>query len=117
MEEERIELNAKERERLKILHEVERGHLPQIDAARRMRLSDRQVRRLLERLRKLGDRGPVQWQEQFEDSAAHAVRPCSGGTGHRVDRGALPEAKAYVSHCTSSAAFVDSSFFRKYDRL
>ena len=59
MEEERIELSAKERERLKVLHEVERGHLPQLDAARRLRLSDRQVRRLLQRLRKVGDRGLV----------------------------------------------------------
>jgi hypothetical protein len=56
---ERIELRAKERERLKVLHEVERGYLPQIAAARRLRLSDRQVRRLLERLRKVGDRGLV----------------------------------------------------------
>jgi hypothetical protein len=38
MEEERIELSAKERERLEVLHEVERGHLLQIDAARRLRL-------------------------------------------------------------------------------
>ena len=59
MEEERIELSAKERERLKVLHEVERGHLRQMDAARRLRLSDRQVRRLLERLRQVGDRGLV----------------------------------------------------------
>ena len=33
---------------------------------------------------------PVQWQEQLHGhSAAHAVRPRSGGTRHRVDRGAL----------------------------
>lgn len=44
MEEERIELSAKERERLKVLHEVEHGHLLQIAASRRLRLSDRQVR-------------------------------------------------------------------------
>ena len=59
MEEERIALSAKERERLKVLHEVERGHLRQIDAARRLRLGDRQVRRLLERLRQVGDHGLV----------------------------------------------------------
>ncbi len=59
MEEERIELSARERERLKILHEVEQGHLRQIDAADRLRLSDRQVRRLLGRLRDAGDRGLV----------------------------------------------------------
>jgi Helix-turn-helix domain len=59
MEEERIELSAREPERLKILHEVQQGHLRQIDAARRLRLSDRQVRRLLGRLRTAGDRGLV----------------------------------------------------------
>ena len=59
MEEERIALSARERERLKILHEVEQGHLRQIDAADRLRLSDRQVRRLLGRLRDAGDRGLV----------------------------------------------------------
>src|ERR1700685_3816776 len=59
MEEERIALSAKERERLKVLHEVERGHLRQIDVARRLRLSDQQVRRLLERLGEVGDRGLV----------------------------------------------------------
>jgi hypothetical protein len=55
MEEERIELSGKERERLKVLHEVEQGHLRQIEGARRLRLSDRQVRRLLERLGSGGD--------------------------------------------------------------
>ena len=59
MEEERIELSARERERLKVLHEVEQGHLRAIDAARRLRLSDRQVRRLRGRLRSVGDRGLV----------------------------------------------------------
>jgi transposase len=59
MEEERIELSARERERLKVLHEVEQGHLKQVEAAQRLRLSDRQVRRLQARLRRLGDRGLV----------------------------------------------------------
>jgi hypothetical protein len=44
---------------LKVLHEVEQGHLRQIDAAHRLRLSDRQVRRLLGRLRTGGDGGLV----------------------------------------------------------
>src|SRR5258708_2035695 len=55
MEPERIELSTKERERLKVLHEVEQGHLKQVEAARRLRLSDRQVRRLQARLRAEGD--------------------------------------------------------------
>jgi hypothetical protein len=59
MEEERIELSARERERLKVLHEVEQGHLRQIDAAQRLRLTDRHIRRLLARLQREGDRGLV----------------------------------------------------------
>jgi hypothetical protein len=34
---ERIELSAKERERLKVLQQVEEGHLRQVEAARRLR--------------------------------------------------------------------------------
>src|SRR5580704_2421373 len=59
MAEERIELSTRERERLKVLHEIQQGHMRQIDAAHRLRLSDRQVRRLLQRLGKVGDRGLV----------------------------------------------------------
>ena len=92
MEEERIELSAKERERLKVLHEVEQGHLPQLDAARRLRLSDRQVRRLLERLRKVGDRGLVHGlrgrrsnrkiPEELEQRSLRRLRlPAYGGFG------------------------------------
>ena len=46
---ERIELSASERERLKVLQQVEEGHLKQVEAARRLRLTDRQVRRLQSR--------------------------------------------------------------------
>ena len=57
MEPERIELSRPERDRLRVLHEVEQGHLKQVEAAERLRLSDRQVRRLLGRVRTAGDRG------------------------------------------------------------
>src|SRR6266568_6640556 len=56
---ERIELSGKERERLKVLQQVEEGHLKQIEAAHRLRLTDRHVRRLQARLRAEGDRGIV----------------------------------------------------------
>jgi len=59
METERMELSARERERLKVLQQVEEGHLKQVEAARRLRLTDRQVRRLQARLRREGDRGIV----------------------------------------------------------
>src|SRR5579863_6030470 len=59
MEPERIELSARERERLKVLQEAEEGHLKQVGAAERLRLTDRHVRRLQVRLRREGDRGIV----------------------------------------------------------
>jgi len=59
MEQVRISLNARERERLKVLHEIEQGHLRQVEAARRLRLTARQVRRLWTRWRTAGDGGLV----------------------------------------------------------
>ena len=59
MEEERIELGQRERDRLRVLHEVEQGHLRQREAGARLRLSERQIRRLLQQVRQQGDRGVV----------------------------------------------------------
>lgn len=59
MKPERIELSQKERDRLKVLHELQEGHIRQVEAARRLERSDRQVRRLLVRVRAEGDRGVV----------------------------------------------------------
>ena len=51
METERIALSQRERDRLKVLHDVEQKHLTQVEAARRLKLTDRHVRQLLLRLR------------------------------------------------------------------
>lgn len=59
MEPERIELSQRERDRLKVVHEVEQGHWTQLEAARRLHRSDRQIRRLLVRVRAEGDRGVI----------------------------------------------------------
>ena len=59
MEPERIALSARERERLKVLRGVEEGQLKQVEAARRLRLTDRHIRRLQVRLRQEGDGGIV----------------------------------------------------------
>src|SRR6267378_8463014 len=56
METERIALSQRERDRLRVLQDVEQGHLTQLEAAGRIHLCDRQVRRLLLRLREQGDR-------------------------------------------------------------
>ena len=52
-------MSAKERERLKVLQQIEEGHLKQIEAARRLQVTDRQVRRWQARLRAEGDGGIV----------------------------------------------------------
>jgi hypothetical protein len=57
METERITLS--QRERMRMLHEVKQRHLTQREAGRRLRLSDRQVRRLLLRIRKHGDQAVI----------------------------------------------------------
>src|SRR5215470_3953494 len=55
METERIALSQRERERLKVLHEVKQKHLTQVEAAKRLKVTDRQVRRLLLAVEKRGD--------------------------------------------------------------
>lgn len=52
-------LSTKDRDRLKVLHEVKREHLTQRAAAGQLGISDRWVRELLERVKQEGDRGVV----------------------------------------------------------
>ena len=59
MREERIELSQRERERLKVLPAVKRGHVRQREAAGRLQLSPRQGRRLLRRVKREGDGGLI----------------------------------------------------------
>lgn len=47
METERIALSQQERERLRVLHEVKQKHLTQVAAAEQLKITDRQVRRIL----------------------------------------------------------------------
>src|SRR5258706_11022828 len=55
METERITLSQRERDRLKVLHEVQQRHLTQVAAAARLKVTDRQARRMLLRIREQGD--------------------------------------------------------------
>jgi len=52
-------MSGKERDRLKVLHEVQGRHLTQGEAAGQLGISDREVRRLLARIAAEGDRGVV----------------------------------------------------------
>jgi transposase len=58
-EQEMLVLSTRERDRLKVLHEVKGGHLTQRAAARQLAISDRWVRKLLVRVEREGDRGVV----------------------------------------------------------
>jgi hypothetical protein len=55
-EQEQLLLTQKQRDRLKILHEVKEGHLTQKAAGEQLGMSDRWVRELVRRMRKRGDR-------------------------------------------------------------
>jgi len=52
-------LNGKERDRLKVLHAVKGGVLTQRAAGEQLGISDREVRRLLVRMREQGDGGII----------------------------------------------------------
>src|SRR6201998_3130953 len=69
METERITLSQRERDRLKVLHEVQLKHLSQVAAAERLNVTDRQVRRML--LCGFANTGMVPWFTDYE-------------TGHRI---------------------------------
>src|SRR5947208_8070267 len=59
METERIALSQRERDRLRVLHEIQQKQITQIAAARRLKISDRHIRRLLFRLEEYGDRAVI----------------------------------------------------------
>jgi DNA-binding Lrp family transcriptional regulator len=53
-EQELLLLRQDERDRLKVLHEVEQGHLTQAAAAEQLGISERWVREMVRRVRKDG---------------------------------------------------------------
>jgi hypothetical protein len=55
----RIDMSVRERDRLKVLYGVLQGERLQKEAARLLRLSTRQVRRLVRRLKEAGDQGLI----------------------------------------------------------
>jgi transposase len=52
-------LSSDDRDRLKVLHEVEQGHLTQREAGQQLGVSERWIRKLLARIRRQGDAGVV----------------------------------------------------------
>src|SRR3984893_2139057 len=74
METERIALSQRERDRLRVLHEVKRKQLTQSEAARRLKISDRQIRRLLVGLQKRGDRAVIHGLRGRPSNRRYVVR-------------------------------------------
>src|ERR1700694_2920293 len=81
---EMLVLSVKDRDRLKVMHEVEGKHITQKQAARRLRISERWVRELLIRVRQKGDEGIVhglrgrpsnrRWAARIQARAVRLVR-------------------------------------------
>src|SRR5579864_576126 len=59
MQEEELLLKQRDRDFLKVLHEVDRGHITQRQAAEQLKVTDRWIRVLLGRIRQKGDRAVV----------------------------------------------------------
>jgi transposase InsO family protein len=57
MKEQELRMSGKDRDRLKVLHEVRKGHLTQRQGGEQLRVTERWVRNLLGRMRKEGDGG------------------------------------------------------------
>jgi hypothetical protein len=77
---ERLAMSANDRDRLKVLHEVERGHLKQKEGAERLGMSERGFRKLLKRYRDKSDaavvhglRGGRSNRRLADETAAKAV--------------------------------------------
>ena len=52
-------MGQRERDRLKVVHEVEQGHLLQREGAGQVKMSERGFRKLLQRIRERGDGGVI----------------------------------------------------------
>jgi transposase len=122
MEEERIELGQRERDRLKVLHEVEKGHLKQREAGERLRISERQIRRLLHRVRTEGDRGVLhrlrgrqsnrKLSEGFEQRVMERVRQRYADFGPTLAREKLDQEGLPVSRETLRRWMTEAGLWR-----
>src|SRR6266702_1267132 len=74
-------MTQKDRDRLKVLHEADKGHLTQKQAGVQLKLSERWVRELLARLREEGDGGIL---HRLRGRAAKRRLAAAGGGGARL---------------------------------
>ncbi len=62
MQEEPLLLTQRDRDRLKVLHEVRKGHITQRQAGEQLKLTEHWIRELVERIRQKGDRAVIHKQ-------------------------------------------------------
>jgi hypothetical protein len=93
MEEEKLLLTQRDRDRLKVLHQVRKGQLTQRQAGEQLKLTDRWIRKLLLRMKEQGDRAVVHGlrgrpstrriEEKLEKRAMELVRGSTPILGRR----------------------------------
>lgn len=94
IEEDMTKLRARDLRRLRVLHQVLGKRLTQVQAAAFLGLTDRHVRRLVQRVRREGDRAVVHWRRgQPSNRRLPAVRPT----------GAQPSAAGLQGPCRQSS--------------
>src|SRR5947207_9781235 len=59
MQEDILVLTRNDRDRLKVLHEVQKGHLTQRQGAEQLKLTDRWIREMVARIRERGDKAVI----------------------------------------------------------
>ena len=109
-ESERIEMSRRERDRLKVLHGVCQGERSQKEAARLLRLTTRQVRRLVRRLEEQGDQGLIhrlrgrpsnrRLPAELRQQVLTEYQKCYAGFGPTLACEKLAEQGLRVSHDT-----------------
>jgi len=106
----RIEMSVRERDRLKVLYGVVQGERLQKEAARLLRLTTRQVRRLVRRLQEQGDQGLIhrlrgresnrRLPAELRQQVLAEYRRCYLGFGPTLASEKLAEQGLNVSHDT-----------------
>src|ERR1700675_2566427 len=122
METERIALSQRERDRLRVLHEIRQKHITQIEAAKRLKISDRHIRRLLVELQKRGDRALLhglrgrpsnrRLAARLEERILRRVRECYADFGPTLAAEHLAQEDLRVSRETLRKWMVKASLWR-----
>ena len=83
-------MSQKDRERLKVLHEVRKGHITQVQAGKELGITPRGVRELLRRMKVRGDRAVVHGLrgEALEPSIAGGRESAGGAVIRAAEAGA-----------------------------